>query len=98
MSTETLTEEITKTIHLPQYKCIMHDDNKTTMDFVINILMKVFQKELPEAFKLMMEIHTSKSGAIVGIYPLEHAEMRRDMTHSFARAQNFPLTVTIEPA
>lgn len=95
VAVETVTNE--KTRHMPMYKVIMHNDDKTTMDFVVGILQGVFNKKLEDAMKLMMEIHQTGVG-LAGVYPLEHAELRVDTTHSLARAKKFPLTCSIEPA
>jgi len=82
--------------YCPRYKVIMHNDNTTTMDFVVAILMAVFNKSEQEAVETMLEIHHNER-AIAGLYALEHAELKRDQTHSAARTKGFPLTCTIEP-
>ena len=97
MSTETIEKPEIKTRHCPMYKVIMHDDPKTTMDFVVQVLIQFFNKELPTAFELMLEIHNTGQG-LAGVYPLEHAELKVDQTHSLARTHGYPLTCTIEPA
>lgn len=95
--TGTITMEETVTRTMPMYKVIMHDDDKTSMDFVIMALQQFFKKEFQAAMTLMMEIHKSGSG-LVGVYALEHAELKVQQTHSAARAQKYPLTCSIEPA
>lgn len=100
MSTSTIEkpEIINKPKHrlCPRYKIIMHNDNITTMHFVVAILRAVFNKAEEEAFQIMLEIH-NKDRALVGIYALEHAELKRDQVHSAARTRGYPLTCTIEP-
>lgn len=97
----TATENVTETEIIAQsgyykpYKVIMHNDDKTPMDFVIMVLTRFFQKETQEAHKLMIEIHETGAG-LAGVYPYEAAEFRVDQTHSAARTQGFPLTCTIE--
>jgi ATP-dependent Clp protease adaptor protein ClpS len=94
-TTETETNE--KISHYKMYKVIMHNDAKTTMDFVTMILMRFFEKKMPDALKLMIEIHDQGSG-LAGVYPYEGAEFRVEQTISMARAQGFPLSCSIEPA
>ena len=96
-SIETITKEFTETRHMPMYKVIMHNDDKTTMEFVTEILMGTFGKEYEQAYNIMMEIHKTGSG-LAGVYAKEHAEFKVEKTHSLARAQKFPLLCTIEPA
>lgn len=92
--TETNTETITR--HMPRYKVLLHNDPKTTMDFVTHILMRFFEKDQVQAIKLMIQVHEQGFG-LAGIYPLEHAEFRVEQTTSLARTNGFPLTLSIEP-
>lgn len=93
------TIEETETIvsHMPLYKVIMHNDPKTTMEFVVEVLTTIFRKNLTDAAATTLDIH-NKGLAIVGIYPFEHAEMKIDSTHSLARGRGYPLTCTMEKA
>lgn len=97
MSAKVNEETITKTRICPMYKVIMHNDNVTTMDFVIGMLVVIFSQEPLTAAKTMLEIHTTGSG-LAGVYALEHAELKVDQCHGEARANGFPLTCSIEPA
>lgn len=81
--------------YMPMYKIIMWNDNYTTMEFVIKILIDVFQKNSKEAEKLMMIIHQEGSG-IVDVMPLEHAEMKINKVHELAQTNGFPLQCTLE--
>lgn len=92
--TETKNEE--KTNYVKMYKVIMHNDPKTTMDFVAAILIKYYEKKPQDAIKLMMEIHEKGCG-LAGVYPYEGAEFRVEQTHSLARASGYPLSCSIEP-
>jgi len=91
---KTRTEE--KTRQMPMYKVLLHNDNVTTMGFVILVLRAIFNKDKSTATKIMLEIHEKGIG-LAGIYALEHAELKREQTISLARAQRFPLQVSIEP-
>ncbi len=78
------------------YKVILHNDDYTTMEFVINILMEVFRKSLDEAEQLTVTVH-KKQKAVVGIYTKEIAEVKTDRTIKKARSVGFPLLCTFEP-
>ena len=54
------------------YKVIMHNDDYTTMEFVVYILMEVFNKSLKEANRIMLEVH-EKGRGIAGVYPYDIA-------------------------
>ncbi|MFQ5443103.1 MAG: ATP-dependent Clp protease adaptor ClpS [Nitrospinales bacterium] len=82
--------------YLPLYRVIMWNDDITTMEFVIRMLMRVFVKDYPSAEKLMYEVHYEGS-AHVDTQPLERAEFKVDQVHSAASLEGFPLKCTIEP-
>ena len=83
--------------HVPLYKVLLHNDDVTPMDFVVEVLRGVFTKDQATAWKIMMEAHEAGI-ALVEIVPYEHAELRVDKTRSLARARQHPLTLSIEPA
>lgn len=74
---------------------VMHNDDTTTMDFVIMLLMQLFHKDMSEATHIMLEIHT-KGRSVVGRYTHEVAEEKMNTATRTARAYGFPLAVTIE--
>lgn len=74
---------------------IMHNDDSTTMEFVIMLLVKLFHKTAEEATDIMLEIHT-KGQAIVGRYTHEIAEEKMNTSVRTARAYGYPLQVSIE--
>ena len=80
---------------IPMYKIIMWDDDRTTMDFVVNVLTDCFNKTHEEATSLMMEIHNN-GNVIVAVMPLEPAEFKVDQVHTRAKASGFPLKCTIQ--
>ena len=92
---ETKTRESTQLS--PRWKVIIHDDPVTTFDFVLGLLRRVFAKSAGEAQRITREAHDT-GAALVDVLPLEQAEFRRDQAHSLARAEGFPLTLTLEPA
>jgi len=79
----------------PMYKVFLLNDDYTTMDFVVEVLMFVFQKSLEEATQIMLNIHKRGMG-LCGIYSFEIAETKVDTVHTFARERDFPLKCTME--
>ncbi|MCQ2974482.1 MAG: ATP-dependent Clp protease adaptor ClpS [Bacteroidales bacterium] len=79
-----------------KYKVIMHNDDITTMDFVVDVLMKVFFKTKTIAKQLMMEIHT-QGQAIVGVYSYDIAISKSKKAMALASEKNFPLKLTWSP-
>ncbi len=78
------------------FKVLLHNDDYTTMDFVVRILESVFLKQPAEAYRIMMLVHTRGSG-ICGLYPFEIAETKVATVHDRAREQGFPLRASLEP-
>ncbi len=78
------------------YQVTLHNDDITTMEFVVMVLATVFHKSEEEAYQLMMQVH--KAGkAVVGIYSYDVATTRRNKAQQLADKAGFPLMVTIEP-
>jgi len=92
--TEVIVEE--KTDEPSPYAVILHNDDYTTMDFVIEVLMKFFHKNKQEAVHLMLSVH-HKGSAVAGIYSFEIAETKADQVMRHAKAHGFPLRCSIEP-
>ena len=78
------------------YRVIIHNDDKTPFDFVINILVSVFELTLLKATRITLEAHY-KGQAYVRTLPLNEAKSRVFKAQFAAREQGFPLTFTIEP-
>lgn len=78
-----------------QFKVLLHNDDYTTMDFVVRVLMTVFNKPEPEAGRIMRTIHEEGVG-VCGIYPAELAETKVAMVHTLARREGFPLRSSME--
>lgn len=84
-------------IELPrQYKVIFHNDDFTTMEFVVEVLRAVFNKGVNEATLLMMKVHR-EGLAIVGVYTYDVAMTKATQATNMARSEGFPLRVTCEP-
>ncbi|MDO4978393.1 MAG: ATP-dependent Clp protease adaptor ClpS [Eubacteriales bacterium] len=78
-----------------QYKVIMHNDDFTTMEFVVEILVDVFHKNIEEANQIMMFVHKNGS-AVVGKYPLDIANTKVAISLSRAQKEGFPFRMTVE--
>ena len=77
------------------YKVLLHNDDYTTMEFVVLVLQQVFNKTEPDAFRIMMEVHIKGRG-ICGAYTYEIAETKVETVHEMAHENGFPLRATIE--
>jgi ATP-dependent Clp protease adaptor protein ClpS len=85
-------------IKRPQlYRVILHNDDYTTMEFVIEVLEAIFHKSPSEAFRIMMLVHTRGHG-VCGAYPYEVAETKVGLVHDRAREQGYPLRASMEEA
>ena len=79
------------------YKVVMYNDDYTTMEFVINILMNVFNKKLVEAEKIMLDVHKRGKG-VAGIYSYDIAITKVSIAISMAKEEGFPFKLTVEEA
>ena len=79
----------------PMYKVILHNDDYTTMDFVVQILKTVFNKPHEKAVQIMLEVH-KKGYGVCGVYPAEVAETKVAIVHYLARENEFPLKCSME--
>ncbi len=89
------TSSKTKSDRPPMYKVILHNDDYTTMEFVVEILLTVFGKSLEKATQIMLNVH-NKGKAICGIYPRQVAETKVETVHNLASSKGFPLKSTME--
>ena len=78
------------------YNVIFVNDNVTTVDFVIAVLVLLFDYTEEESLLLTQKVH-EEGAAVVAIYPYELAEQKAVETTAMARNNNFPLIVKIEP-
>jgi len=78
-----------------KYLVLLHNDDYTTMDFVVEVLQKFFQKTETQASELMLNVH-QKGHAICGIYPYEIAETKVIQVKEYSRSCGFPLKCTVE--
>lgn len=81
--------------HPPMYKVLLHNDDYTTMEFVVDVLIKIFGKSLEKATEIMLNVHRKGRG-LCGIYTREIAETKVDTVHKLAREHGYPLKSTME--
>jgi ATP-dependent Clp protease adaptor protein ClpS len=79
-----------------RYKVIIYNDDFTSMEFVVHVLVTVFMKSQPEAETLMLTVHHSDK-AVVGIYTYDIAMSKVQKATRMARDAGFPLRLTCEP-
>lgn len=90
---ETLVEEDLR--EPPLYRVVLHNDDYTTMEFVVGVLCSVFHKSQEEAVRIMLAVHETGRGDC-GVYPAEVAETKVSIVHGKARAAGFPLRCSLE--
>ncbi len=81
----------------PMFRVLMHNDDYTSMDFVVEALYTIYGKSLEEAYQIMLHVHHRGIG-MCGVFAREIAETKISQTHERARASGFPLMCTMEPA
>ena len=79
----------------PLYRVLLHNDDYTTMQFVVEVLMSVFNKSMEAATRIMLNVH-QKGVGLCGIYPFEIAETKVDTVNTLARENGFPLKCSME--
>jgi ATP-dependent Clp protease adaptor protein ClpS len=80
----------------PMYQVIVFNDDFTTKEFVVGILVVIFHKSQADATELMWRVHRLGKG-VAGVYPLEIAETKIAAVTEMARENGFPLKLTMEP-
>ncbi len=88
-------KEKLKTEEPSLYRVILLNDDYTTMEFVIHVLETVFHKQLPEATRIMLNVHKNGVG-LCGVYTHEIAETKVAQVHAMAAKKQFPLKCTME--
>ncbi|MBD3789980.1 MAG: ATP-dependent Clp protease adaptor ClpS [Campylobacterales bacterium] len=91
-------EEVEHALELQEpkkYKVILHNDDYTSMDFVVEILVRIFHKNHDEAELIMLHIH-ERGKAVCGLYSYEIAQTKAHQVKQLAKQNGFPLLATIE--
>jgi ATP-dependent Clp protease adaptor protein ClpS len=89
------TKEKVQTEEPPLYKVLLHNDDYTTMEFVVAVLENVFRKTNAEATRIMLSVHHEGVG-IAGVYTKEIGETKVSIVHELAKTNNFPLRCSME--
>ena len=90
-----VTDEKTKVKEPPLYKVLLHNDDYTSMEFVVLLLEKVFRKSTAEATRIMLNVHQQGIG-VAGVYLKEIAETKAAIVHDLAQKNEYPLKCSIE--
>jgi ATP-dependent Clp protease adaptor protein ClpS len=90
------TEKDTKVEKVRRFKVLLHNDDYTTMEFVVLVLMKFFHKSETEATHIMLSVH-HKGHGVAGLFTKDVAESKVDQVQAYAKEQDMPLRLTAEP-
>ena len=90
----TETERKVKRPHL--YKVLLHNDDYTTMEFVVDVLRTIFHHSEAEAVNIMLHVHRRGVG-VAGIFSYEIAESKANKVMRMAREHEYPLRCSVEP-
>lgn len=88
--------EKTQRAQPPHYRVLMFNDDFTTKEFVVRVLVEIFHKALSEATELMWRIHSHGKG-VAGVFPRDIAETKAAAVSELAREKGFPLKLSLEP-
>lgn len=93
---EELASDVEEDVREPSmYKVLLHNDDYTTMEFVVEILMFVFNKAVEDATRIMLSVHRKGIG-VCGVYTYDVAETKVETVTKLARDRGFPLKCTME--
>lgn len=81
----------------PMYRVLLINDDYTPMEFVVDVLQRIFGLDRPKATRIMLEVHTRGKG-VCGVYTFEIAETKVAQVTSYARQHQHPLLCTMEEA
>jgi len=79
------------------YRVVLHNDDYSTMDFVIEVLISIFHKPAADATRIMLDVHKKGLG-ICGVYTYDIAATRVARVHQLAKKREFPLKCSLEEA
>ena len=79
------------------FQVILHNDDYTTMEFVVEVVTSVFHRTIIDATRIMLDVH-QKGRGVVGTYTFDIANTKVNTVRDMARLREFPLRCTIEPA
>jgi ATP-dependent Clp protease adaptor protein ClpS len=88
-------DQMQKVKEPPMYNVLLHNDDYTSMEFVVLLLEKVFNKSTPEATRIMLNVHQQGIG-VAGVYHKEIAETKVAIVHDLAQKNEYPLRCSME--
>jgi len=94
--TRTKTKAQPKTAKPPLYRVLLHNDDYTTREFVVEVLKTVFHRAEPDAVQIMLHVHNNGVG-VAGVYTYEVAETKVRTVETLAKQREYPLMLSIEP-
>lgn len=94
--TGTITVVRTELSRPKMYKVFMHNDDYSTMEFVMHVLQKFFAKSEAQSYEIMMKVHL-EGLAVCGLYTYEVAESKTEKVNKYSRDHGHPLTTSFEP-
>lgn len=80
----------------PKYKVLLLNDDYTPMEFVVDLLQRFFNMGRENAVRVMLQVHTQGKG-VCGVFSREVAETKVQLVQDYARQEQHPLQVTMEP-
>ena len=93
MPKESIKERPESKVRVPKrYKVLIYNDDYTPMDFVVEVLRQIFDKDREEAVRIMLGVHNS-TYAVVGIYSRDIARTKANAATEWARSEGYPLKV-----
>jgi ATP-dependent Clp protease adaptor protein ClpS len=95
--TELLIQDEEKLKEPKEYVVVLLNDNFTTREFVVEILMYIFHKDPAEAKTIMLNVH-NKGRGVVGYYTWDIAQTKVNQVHSIAKQYDYPLKCVVEEA
>lgn len=94
--TRTKTKTQRKVAQPPRFKVLLHNDDYTTREFVVEVLKTVFHRAEPDAVQIMLHVHHNGVG-VAGVYTYEVAETKVRTVEALAKQREYPLMLSIEP-
>lgn len=79
----------------PKFRVILINDDYTTFDFVVQVLVTIFKRTVDEAIRITTDVH-NKGNGVCGVYTKQIAETKVDMVHQASQTAGFPLKCTME--
>lgn len=95
--TQSVTKSKTELKYPSKYKVLFHNDDVTPMEFVIQLLIEVFDKNIDQAKTLTLQVH-NEGKAVAGVYSMEIAEQKTAEAKTLSSYSGHPLKITFEEA